>query len=255
MTKSIDLYAYTSNIRKWSSDFKVAFSIIIMILSITLNDPFVSIVIIIAMAYITVAKGGLPMKVYVCFLMIPLSFILLGTFTIAIDFSTVPIGQYRMNLGFCYVYTSIVQLKKMIFLILKSFAAVSALQMMVLSTPSNEIIVFLKKVHVPKLIIELMNLIYRFIFILLEVQGQMKNSAKARQGFCDFKTSWVTFGNIASNMLIVSLKKANTYYNAMEARCYDGELQFLGEETKIERNHFIIAAVFIVFLFLLWGFM
>ncbi len=252
---SIDLYSYASHIRKWSSDFKVAFSIIVMILSIVLNNPYVSVAIIFAMAYLTVVKGGLPITVYFSFLAIPLSFILLGTFTIAIDFSKVPMGQYNLYLGFCYVFTSMVQLKKMLFLILKVFAAVSALQMMTLSTPSNEIITFLRKVHVPKLIIELMNLIYRFIFILLDVHRQMKNSAEARQGYCDFKTSCITFGNIASNMLVVSLKKANAYYNAMEARCYDGELLFLEEKKRMERNHIIISILFIVFLFLLWGFM
>lgn len=252
---SIDLYAYASHIRNWSSDFKVAFSIIVMILSIVLNNPYVSIAIIFAMAYITVIKGGLPITEYFSFLAIPLSFILLGTFTIAIDFSKVPMGQYRLYLGFCYVFTSMVQLKKMAFLILKVFAAVSALQMMTLSTPSNEIIAFLRKMHVPKLIIELMNLIYRFIFILLDVHRQMKNSAEARQGYCDFKTSCITFGNIASNMLVVSLKKSNAYYNAMEARCYDGELLFLDEEKKIRRKHLIVAALFIVILFFLWGFM
>ncbi|ABX41758.1 cobalt ECF transporter T component CbiQ [Lachnoclostridium phytofermentans] len=252
---SIDLYAYTSHIRDWSSDFKVTFSVIVMILSIVLNNPYVSVVIIFAMAYITVVKGGLSITEYLSFLAIPLSFILLGTFTIAIDFSKEPIGQYNLYLGFCYVFTSLVQLKKMLFLILKVFAAVSALQMMTLSTPSSEIIAVLRKVHMPKLILELMNLIYRFIFILVDVYRQMKNSAEARQGYCDFRTSCITFGSIASNMLVVSLKKANAYYNAMEARCYDGELHFLEEKKAIKWNQLIAATAFIMFLFLLWGIM
>ena len=252
---SIDLYAYASHIRNWSSDFKVAFSIIIMILSIILSNPYVSVTIIFAMAYITVVKGGLDIKEYLSFLTIQLSFIFLSTFTIAIDFSKEPIGQYNMYLGFGYIFTSLVQLKRMLFLMLKVFAAISALQMLTLSTPSNEIIAVLRKAHVPKLIIELMNLIYRFIFILIDVHRQMKNSAESRQGYCDFKTSCLTFGNIASNMLVVSLKKANAYYDAMEARCYDGELLFLEEEKNMTLKQLIIAAVFIIFLFLLWGFM
>lgn len=252
---TIDLYAYASQLRKWNSDFKAAFSILILILSIVLNNPYASVAIIVAMAYLTVVKGGLPFTVYLSFLTIPLSFILLGTFTIAIDFSKVPVGQYNLDLGFCYVYTSIEQLKKMLFLIVKALAAVSALQMMTLSTPSNEIISFLSKIHIPKLIIELMHLIYRFIFILLDVHRQMRNSAQARQGFCDFRTSCLTFGNIASNTLVISLKKANTYYNAMEARCYDGELLFLEEKKEVLPNHLFIAALFVIFLFLIKGFM
>lgn len=40
----------------------------------------------------------------------------------------------------------------------------------------------------------------------------------------------------------------------MEARCYDGEMIFLEEDKKIEMNQIVSAAVFIIILFLLWGF-
>ena len=250
----IDFYAYDSKIRHWNSTFKVSLSVLTVILCIMLDNPYVSIMVIISMAYLTVIKGGITLTEYLSVLAIPTAFILLSTFTIAIDFSKQPIGEYDLYLGFCYVFTSVVQLKKMAFLILKIFAAISALQMLTLSTPSSEIIYVLRKAHVPKIIIELMSLIYRYIFILMDVYIKMKNSAKSRHGYCDFKTSCYTFGGIASNMFIISLDKANAYYDAMEARCYDGELLFLEEDKKIEINQIVSAAVFIIILFLLWGF-
>ena len=206
------------------------------------------------MAYLTIVKGKLPVHEYLAILTIPIIFILLGTFTIAIDFSKQAIGQYNLYLGFCYVFTSQAKLKEVIFLILKVFAAISALQMITLSTPSSEIIYVLRKAHVPKIIIELMNLIYRYIFILMEVYTKMKNSAESRLGYCDYKTSFYTFGSIASNMLVISLKKANTYYDAMESRCYDGELIFLEEDKEVKIIQIVAAVVFIIFLILLWVF-
>jgi cobalt ABC transporter, permease protein CbiQ len=250
---SIDFYAYNSNIRSWNPTFKVLLSVVILILCIVLDNPYVSVAVIIAMAYLSVVKGGLPFRDYIAILMIPIVFILLGTFTIAIDFSTKPQGQYYANLGFCYIFTSMAMLQKCCFLILKVFAAISALQMMTLSTPSSEMIGVLRKAHVPKLIVELMNIIYRYIFILMDVSVKMKNSAESRQGYCDFKTSCLTFGNIASNMLVLSMKKANAYYEAMEARCYDGELLFFEEEKRVEAVQIIAALVFILFLIILWG--
>ncbi|WP_375294770.1 cobalt ECF transporter T component CbiQ [Clostridium sp. CM027] len=250
---SIDFYAYTSKIRHWNATFKVSLSVLILILCIVLENPYVSVVVIIAMAYLTIVKGELPVNEYLSILAIPIIFILLGTFTIAIDFSKQPMGQYNLYLGFCYVFTSQAKLKEVAFLILKVFAAISALQMMTLSTPSSEIIYVLRKAHVPKLIVELMNLIYRYIFILMDVYTKMKNSAESRQGYCDFKTSCYTFGSIASNMLVISLKKANDYYDAMEARCYDGDLIFLEEDKKVETIQIASAVVFIIFLILIWG--
>ncbi|NMM63553.1 cobalt ECF transporter T component CbiQ [Clostridium sp. P21] len=251
---SIDFYAYTSKIRYWNPTFKVSLSVLILILCIALNNSYVSVIVIIAMAYITIVKGELPVHEYLSIMTIPIAFIIVGTFTIAIDFSNRPLGQYNLYLHFFYVFTSNAKLKEAIFLILKVFAAISALQMMTLSTPSSEIIYVLRKAHVPKLIIELMNMIYRYIFILMDVYTKMKNSAESRQGYCDFKTSCYTFGSIASNMMVTSLKKASSYYDAMEARCYDGDLIFYEEDKKVETIQIVTAVAFIIFLILLWGF-
>jgi cobalt/nickel transport system permease protein len=250
----IDFYAYASKIRPWNSTFKVCLSVLTVILCIVLDNPYVSIIVIISMAYLTTIKGGIPVTEYLHILAIPIAFILLSTLTIAIDFSKQPIGEYNLYLGFCYIFTSMDQLKKMAFLIFKIFAAISALQMLTLSTPSSEIIYVLRKAHVPKIIIELMSLIYRYIFILIEVYTKMNNSAKARQGYSDFKTSCYTFGGIASNMFIISLRKANAYYDAMEARCYDGELLFLEEDKKVEIGQVVAFVTYISFLILLWFF-
>lgn len=251
---SIDFYAYISQIKHWNPTFKVSLSVMTLILCIVLNNPYVSVVVIIAMTYLIIIKGKLSIYKYMPILLIQIGFILIGTFTIAIDFSIQPMGQYNLYLGFCYVFTSQAKLKEVFFLILKVFAAISALQMMTLSTPSSEVIYVLRKAHVPKIIIELMNMIYRYIFLLMDVYTKMKNSAESRQGYCDIRTSYYTFGNIASNMLVISLKKANAYYDAMEARCFDGELIFLEEDKKVETIQIIAAAVFILFLILLWGF-
>ncbi|MTK64116.1 MAG: cobalt ECF transporter T component CbiQ [Methanobacterium sp.] len=251
---SIDFYAYTSKIRHWNPTFKVSLSVVTLILCIVLDNPYVSAMVIIAMAYLTIVKGELPIREYLPILVVQIGFILLGTFTIAIDFSKQPMGQYNLYLGLCYVFTSQEKLKEMIFLILKVFAAISALQMMILSTPSSEIIYVLRKAHVPKLIVELMNIIYRYIFILMDVYTKMKNSAESRMGYCDIKTSYYTFGSVTSNMLVISLKKASSYYDAMEARCYDGDLIFLEEDKKVETIQVITAVAFIIFLILLWSF-
>ena len=251
---SIDFYAYASKIRHWNATYKVSLSVITLILCIVLDNPYVSFAVIIAMAYLTVIKGELSAREYLSILAIPIVFILLGTFTIVIDFSKQPIGQYNLYIGFCYVFTSLAKLKTVVFLILKVFAAISALQMMTLSTPSSEIIYVLRKARVPKLIVELMSLIYRYIFILIDVYTKMKNSAESRLGYSDLKTSYYTFGSIASNMLVISLKKANAYYDAMEARCYDGDIIFLEEDKKVETKQIVMAAAFIIFLIMLWIF-
>ena len=249
---SIDYFAYSSKLRPWNAVFKVLFSIVIIILCIALNHMYVSAVVILAMMLLVVGVGGLGLREYLSVLAVPLTFILISILAIVVDFSKHPASAYRLYIGFGYLYTTAAMLKSGVALLLKIFAAISALQMMILTTPSSEIISVLRFTHVPKGFLDLMNMIYRYIFILLEVFAKMKDSAESRLGYRDFKTACSTFGGVASNLLVVSLKKAGAYYDAMEARCYDGELRFLEEEKKLEIRLILPAAAFIAALLLLW---
>ena len=97
-------------------------------------------------------------------------------------------------------------------------------------------------------------MIYRYIFILLEVSTKMKNAADSRLGNCDFKTSCSTFGSIGANLLVISMRKANAYYDAMESRCYDGDFLFYEEEKTVEKTLIIKAIAFIVILIVIWNY-
>ncbi|WP_010249584.1 cobalt ECF transporter T component CbiQ [Acetivibrio cellulolyticus] len=249
---SIDYFAYSSKIRQWNATLKVILSILTIILCILLNNVYVSIVVIFSMAYLVIKVGGLGFHDYLSILTVPLAFILLSILAIVVDFSGQPVGEYRLYFGLGYLYTTKAMLKGGVFLMLKIIAAISALQLMILTTPSSEIISVMRKTRLPNDFIDLMNMIYRYIFILLDVFARMKNAAESRLGYRDFRTSCYTFGNGASNMLVLSLKKADAYYDAMEARCYDGELRFLEEDKKAEIKLIILATVYIMYLLLLW---
>ncbi len=249
---SIDYYAYMSGIRHWNAAFKVAFAFLTLILCVALDNPFVSVMVILVMGWLTIVKGGVSFHDYLSFLTIPIVFMIFGSIAIALGFSLHPTGQYCLDFNLFCIYTSDESLLKTAQIMLKAFGAISAMFMMTLSTPSNEIILVLRKAHVPKLVIELMNMIYRFIFILAEVQRKMKNSAQSRMGYGDFKTSLKSFGNIASNLFIVSLKKANAYYDALESRGYTGELLFWEEEKPVGRTQILLAGAFIVLMICIW---
>lgn len=231
---SIDFYAYDSKICGWNASFKVGLAMFSLLFCIFADQILISLFISLSMGYVTVIKGSLPIKTYLSFLLIPVTFLAVGSIPIAFEFEKASSGEYCFSFHWFYLYTSKVALWKVLCLILKAYGAISAMFMMTLSTPSHEILSVLRKAHVPKLLIELMYLTYRYIFILLDVQGQMRNAAQSRLGYCDFKTACTSFGCMMSNLFLVSLKKANAYYNAMEARCYEGELLFLEEEKKIE---------------------
>lgn len=251
---SIDYYAYISQIRDWNPMFKVFFSLLVLILVIILNSIYVSIFVILVMGVITVVYGRIPLEQYIDTMKIPLVFVIVGSLTIALNFSAKPAGQYNLScFGLFYIYTSDAELFKMANLMLKALAAVSALFMMTLSTPSGEIVSVLRKVHVPKLFLELMNMIYRYIFVIMETNRKMHDSAESRLGYKDYKTSLKSFAGTASNLLVVSLKKANAYYDALESRGYTGELLFLEKDKPFDRKQMTIGIVILLCIAILFA--
>ena len=243
---SIDYYAYISAIRDWNPMFKVLFSLGVLILVIALDSLYVSLFVLITMGFLTVVRGRIPLHQYISTLTIPIVFVLVGSLTIALSFARQPLGQYNLHLGFFYIYTSDADLLRMINLMAKAMGAVSALFMMTLSTPSGEIISVMRKAHMPKLFVELMNMIYRYIFVIMETNRKMHDSAESRLGYVDYRTSVKSFSGTASNLLVVSLKKANAYYDALVSRGYDGELRFLEKEKKLDKEQAVLGIVYIL---------
>lgn len=249
---SIDYYAYLSHMRSWNPKLKVGFGVGMLLISILANNLYVSTIVMITMAYLIVIKGKLPWHDYLSVLMIPIVFLVLGSIAIAIGFDTKETGDYRIFLGSFYIYTTKENIMALVYLWGKVLAAISAMYMITLTTPSGEIISVLRGLKVPKIIIELMNLIYRYIFIIMDVQCKMKNSAQSRLGYSDLKTAYYSFGRIASNLLVVSLRKASMYFDAMESRCYDGDLLFLEEEKPLNKKHCIYMTIYIAIVIIIW---
>ena len=158
-----------------------------------------------------------------------------------------------VTMGYLTVVRGRIPLHQYISTLTKAMAAVSALFMMTLSTPSGEIISVLRKIHMPKLFVELMNMIYRYIFVIMETNRKMHDSAESRLGYVDYQTSLKSFTGTASNLLVVSLKKANAYYDALVARGYTGELLFLEREKKLDKEQITLGVVYALCLALLFA--
>lgn len=229
---TIDYYAYGSGMKGWNSQYKAIVAMGALLFCIGADDWKVSVFVFLSMGAVTIFAGKFPWRNYLVLLRLPLAFLIMGTAAIVIGFSSVARGTVLVSVWGHFLYLQEGGIELACGLVLKAMAALSAMYMLVLSTPAGEIISILRRLRVPKIIVELMNMIYRFIFVLMDTQYKMKLAAESRLGFSNFKTSCRTFGSGAGNLFVISLKKAGVYYDAMAARCYDGDLLFLEEEKK-----------------------
>ena len=94
----------------------------------------------------------------------------------------------------------------------------------------------------PKLIVELMGLIYRFIFVLLETADTMITAQNSRLGYSSLSAGFRSLGTLVSTLFIRSYKRSDELYTALEARGYDGDLNVLEETFDTHWTGYIPAA-------------
>ncbi|NMM62389.1 cobalt ECF transporter T component CbiQ [Clostridium sp. P21] len=242
---SIDKLAYISELRKANPMEKFIFSILTMILCISLNNIVYSILVILFMAAVTVFKGKIPAKSYGELILIPLVFLVIGIVTIAIN----TVGNSReVIFSFSIFSVKLGCTKESIFMASKIFfkalASVSCLYFLALTTPVFEILTVLRKLKAPKLFVELMGLVYRFIFVLLDTANMIFISQNSRLGYSRINTAYSSLGKLVTSLFISSYKRSQDIYTAMESRCYDGEINLIEDKFKISyKNIFIIVII------------
>ena len=133
-----------------------------------------------------------------------------------------------------------------------ALSAVTCLYFLSLNTVMTDILGALRKLHLPSLLIELMLLIYRFIFVLFQTASAITVSQQARLGNRDFKTRVRSFGAMGSALFIRALKRSNTLYDAMESRCYDGSIRVLSKEQPAKAGEIWAIVLYEVVLILIW---
>lgn len=244
----IDYYAYQSGMKHWNAGLKVFLALGTLCLTVGVDKLWVSLFVFLSMSGLTLFAGRLPGRVYFHFLLVPFTFAVFSTLVIAIQLSLLPVGEWQVRFGFFYLCSTRADVITAGEVLCKAMAGVSALYMMSLSTPVSEFVMVLGRLHLPRLLVELMNLIYRYIFILFDVAAQLQTAAKARLGNRNLFISCKTFAGVAGNLFILSLKKAGAYYDALLARGYNGRLEFLTDKSPIAKGQ--IAFIIIYFIVL-----
>lgn len=241
---NIDKYAYSSKLKKINPMEKFVFAILTLIVCLFADRLPVSIAVFLIMGVATLKFSGTPKKVYFKLLLVPMAFLIIGVLTITINFSKDPsIFFFKVHILNTFIGVSKYGLYKALGLFFKVLGSVSCLYFLSLSTPMVDILSVLEKLKVPKLMIEMMGLVYKFIFILLDTANTMVTAQNSRLGYMNLRSGYRSLGALASTLFIRSFKRANDLYISLESRGYDGELTVLQEPYKSGKIY--IAAIVI----------
>ncbi|MCI1930882.1 MAG: cobalt ECF transporter T component CbiQ [Clostridia bacterium] len=238
-----DAIAYSSKLRKINPQTKTWFALCTLFLCVFMHDIYVSIIVIAFMW--SVIFYGCKIRAHELFhlIAIPVLFLIMSMAAIILNISGTPEKLLALPFFGKYITCSKESVYKGISTIITAFSAVSCMYFYALTTPLNDMIAVMQKLKISDVITELFMLIYRFIFMLLDIAEDIFTAQKCRLSEKNIKIYLKSTAILCSVLFIRAFKRADILYTAMESRGYDGRINTL--KKKFEKNFKI--TVFAVF--------
>jgi cobalt/nickel transport system permease protein len=174
---------------------------------------------------------------------------------------SLPIGPWTLT-------ATIPGLERFISIALKSWISVQMAIVLATSTTFPDLMVAMRAVHVPRLLVAIFGLMWRYLFVFADEVLRLIRARVARSGEADepgLKTggslAWrarIT-GGMAGSLFLRAFERSDRIYTAMLARGYDGEVRAAPLPRLRPADWFVLffsLALFLLllaFAFLLWG--
>jgi cobalt/nickel transport system permease protein len=135
-----------------------------------------------------------------------------------------------------FLTVSLDGLERFISIALKSWISVQIAIVLASSTPFPELLQAMRAMRIPRLLVALFGLMWRYLFVLADEALRLMRARAARSGASDqsgFKTggsvAWraQVVGGMAGNLFLRAFDRSDRIYMAMVARGYDGETRAL----------------------------
>jgi cobalt/nickel transport system permease protein len=133
-----------------------------------------------------------------------------------------------------------------VFVFCRVIGGMSAMIFIALTTPMTDIFIVFRQSRIPEVVIDLMMIIYRTIFILMDQVIQIYNAQLMRLGYSTWRESIHSFASLCGAAFIASWDAGEDLIGAMDARCYDGKFALLGENRPVERIPCLTVVLFLL---------
>jgi len=176
-----------------------------------------------------------------------------------------PLGSFL--LGRWVLTVSLPGLERFISIALKSWISVQAAILLATSTSFPELLVAMRAVGLPRLLVAVVGLMWRYLFVLADEALRLIRARSARSGDSGLpgvrKGGSLTWrarvaGGMAGNLFLRAFERSDRIYMAMLSRGYDGEVRTVplppveSSDLLILGSGLGIFLILLAFAFLLW---
>jgi cobalt/nickel transport system permease protein len=215
----IDRNAQTNRWRRLPAGDKAALALGMMIVSLCTPGWAVQGIIILVMWVCLLGGARVPLRDALTCAAIPLGFIAAS--------SVAQVISLHLAHGIPVVGVSSASLEPAARVALRSFACVSALLWLALTTPLTDILQMLRRFGLGHEISDIALMMFRFIWLTLDCLESGVHSQANRLGYVGYRRGLRSTGLLMASLLPRVLGRARRLENGLAARGYSGELRFI----------------------------
>ncbi|MGL4797401.1 MAG: cobalt ECF transporter T component CbiQ [Paraclostridium sp.] len=220
----IDKCAYTNNLKNMNAAIKLTIAITGLVISMLIKNIYVYATIIALFTFLILVIAKIGLKEYLNCLKIPLYFLILG---VGINMINVYMDKgemiYFINISSIYLGITSISISNSIYLFFRSIACLVCIYFFILTTPVNDLIKILNKIHVPDTLVEIIMLTYRFIFIFLEEVEEIYKSQKLKFGYINIKNTYTSTGLLIKTLFFRMMKRYDDMKISLDIKLYEGK--------------------------------
>lgn len=250
MSLQLDTLAYTNRLRGLPPEQKLIFAFTTLTISLS-THPLVQILMALWMSVWTVIYARIPAGVYFRLLMFTIVFcltslpaLMVNGVSIADLQSVQPDSWYGFSLGSYYIYISRSGSIQALGILTRASASVSCLFFLMLTVPFTEILQTLRYLRFPVLLTDLLLLMYRFIFILLNTASELWTAQNSRSGYRTWSTGMKSLALLIGQLLQRTLQRYSQFSLGLEARGFAGEFRVWHPRRYRPSERYVIEAIF-----------
>lgn len=220
----IDNCAYLNNIKDVNPLIKLGITFIGVIASMLTQNANIHILIMLFMTALIIFIARVDMKLYIKCLKIPIIFLIIGIGLNLINISFENKDYiFNVNILGLYIGTTEFAVKSSVNIVFRAMSCIISIYFLILTTPFNQLIIVLKKLHIPHTLIELMILIYRFIFIFIEEAEEIYKSQQLKFGYTNLRTSYNSMSLLIKTLFFRMMRRYEDMSISLDIKLYDGK--------------------------------
>ncbi|MEQ8466939.1 cobalt ECF transporter T component CbiQ [Coleofasciculus sp. E1-EBD-02] len=224
MTLPIDTLSYKNNLRTLPPEQKLLFALAVLGIAL-IASPLTQVLISLWLAIWTIGYAKIPIQSYLKLLGVSSLFFGMGLPALMINI----IGANQIDLvahdqlggiqlGGLYFYLSHSGWQEGVQIFIRSFACLSCLLFMLLTIPFLEIVQTLHRCQLPETIGDLLMLMYRFVFMLINTVIELQLAQQARGGYRTWKLAVKSTSLLVSQLLQRTIIRYQQFCLGLAAR-------------------------------------